>query len=191
MAESLDIDRDRVLELFLAGASYRSIAKSLKQTEADVEDAVRSAMGAATARREYLAANVDAVALERREALFRSQYPIALAGGDGSAAAAKVCIALLEGMRDNVAGVGDVAASAASTEAVLLALRTRLVAEIDACRDARKLTSLSRQLLAVLAEIDSKITPPGSKRDDLKAKREQRRAAARGSESADSGRAGG
>ncbi|UVO12824.1 hypothetical protein NM962_01245 [Mycobacterium sp. SVM_VP21] len=183
------IDPDSVLKEFLAGSSYRQIAEDLVVGEQIVEDVIRAAMIRTAPRREFLAENFDAVTLERREAIFQAQYRVAISRSEEAPAAARICVKLLEGMRDNLAAVGNGVAATTTTEDALKALRNKLSAEIDVCRDARKLTSLSRQFLAVCAELDAKAPPPHSKRDEVKAKREQRRAAAGRSNPADSGSA--
>lgn len=183
------IDPDSVLLEFLGGASYRDLAEDLVVSEQVVEDVIRAAMIRTAPRREFLAENFDAVTLERREKLFQAQYRVAISRSDDAPAAARVCVKLLEGMRENLAAVGNGVAATTTTEDALKALRNKLSAEIDVCRDARKLTSLSRQFLAVCAELDAKAPPPHSKRDEVKAKREQRRAAARRPNPADSGSA--
>lgn len=183
------IDPESVLRKFLGGASYHDLATDLVVSEQVVEDVIRAAMIRTAPRREFLAENFDAVTLERREKLFQAQYRVATSLSKEAPAAARVCVKLLDEMRDNLAAVGDGVAAAKTTEDVLKALRNKLTAEIDVCRDARKLTSLSRQLLTVLAELDAKAPPPHSKRDEVKAKREQRRAAARRPNPTDSGSA--
>jgi hypothetical protein len=70
------------------------------------------------------------------------------------------------------------AAESGDTLAALKALRDTLAAAIDATGSARDLASLSRQLAAVLAQIEAFRPPRISKRDELAAKRARRRAAA-------------
>jgi len=62
--------------------------------------------------------------------------------------------------------------------AALCALRDKLAREIDSCGSKRDLASLSRQLTAVLAQIEAFRPPRISKRDEIAAKRARRRAAA-------------
>ncbi|WP_131721459.1 hypothetical protein [Mycolicibacter heraklionensis] len=182
------IDPESVLRKFLAGATYHDLAEDLVVSEQVVEDVLRAAMIRRAPRREFLAENAEAVELERREALFRSQYRTAIGMGEDAPAAARICLKLLDGMRDSLAAVGGGVAASTTTEDALRALKVKLATEIDACRDARKLTSLTRQLLTVMAELDAKSPPPHSKRDEVKAQRDKRRRdAARRSDTPDSG----
>jgi hypothetical protein len=71
------------------------------------------------------------------------------------------------------------AASAAKTGdslAALIALRDHLAKAIDECGSKRDLAALSRQLSAVLAQIDAALKPGPSKRDEIAARRAQRQA---------------
>lgn len=80
------------------------------------------------------------------------------------------------------------AAESGDTLAALKALRDKLAREIDECGSKRDLASLSRQLSAVLAQIEAWRPPRTSKRDELAAKRAARRAAVAAADSArDSG----
>lgn len=80
------------------------------------------------------------------------------------------------------------AAKSGDTLATLKALRDKLAREIDECGSKRDLASLSRQLSAVLAQIEAWRPPRTSKRDELAAKRAARRAAVAAADSApDSG----
>lgn len=80
------------------------------------------------------------------------------------------------------------AAESGDTLAALKALRYKLAREIDECGSKRDLASLSRQLSAVLAQIEAWRPPRTSKRDELAAKRAARRDAVAAADSArDSG----
>jgi hypothetical protein len=69
------------------------------------------------------------------------------------------------------------AAESGDRLSALKALRDKLAREIDECGSKRDLASLSRQLSAVLQQIEAWRPPRTSKRDELAAKRAARRAA--------------
>lgn len=64
------------------------------------------------------------------------------------------------------------------TVAALVAMRDRLALELDECRSKRDVAALSRQLCAVLAQIEAWRPARTLMRDEIAAKRAKRRAAA-------------
>jgi hypothetical protein len=70
------------------------------------------------------------------------------------------------------------AAESGDTLAALAALRNRLAQQLDQTRSGRDVASLSRQLAAVLKQIEEVWRPRPTKRDEIAARRAARRAAA-------------
>jgi hypothetical protein len=77
----------RVLQLFLAGATYPQIAAAVDVDAEKVPDLVAEAFTASdsTARRSTLLENARAIHLERTEALFKAHWASALRGDHRSA----------------------------------------------------------------------------------------------------------
>jgi hypothetical protein len=69
------------------------------------------------------------------------------------------------------------AAKTGDTLAALVALRDRLAQQLDETHSGRDTAALSRQLSAVLAQIEDRPKPVPSKRDEIAAKRAARLAA--------------
>lgn len=88
-------ERDaKVLQLFVAGASYRQIAAAVGVASAEVvHEIVRREIEQTAARREVLAESASAVFVERSEALFRAHWGPALRGDHKSA---EICRRILE-----------------------------------------------------------------------------------------------
>ena len=68
----------KVLQLWLAGHSYRAIGDALGISHANVDKVVRREMGKAAKRRDTLADEALGVFVERSEALFAAHFPHAL-----------------------------------------------------------------------------------------------------------------
>lgn len=83
----------RVLQLFLAGATYPQIAQATGLDEAAVHVAVVAQLKGSQERRGVLDRNQRAVAQERTEALFRAHWGAALRGDHKSA---ELCRRILE-----------------------------------------------------------------------------------------------
>lgn len=75
----------RVLQMFIAGATYRDIGERMAMSHTNVDKVIRREMAKAAKRRDQLADQALAVFVERTEALFRAHFPKAL-GGDYKAA---------------------------------------------------------------------------------------------------------
>lgn len=84
---------NRVLQLFLAGATYRQIAAAVGLDEAKVHQIVVAELAGAGDRRNVLNNNANEVNLERTEALFRAHWGPALSGDHKSA---ELCRRILE-----------------------------------------------------------------------------------------------
>lgn len=70
----------KVMQLFIAGASYRQIGETLGMAHTNVDKVVRREMAKAARRRDALADEALGVFIERSEALFKAHYPRALRG---------------------------------------------------------------------------------------------------------------
>lgn len=69
-----------MLQLWLAGHSYRAIAESLGMSHVNVDKVVRREMAKAAKRRDALADEALGVFIERSEALFSAHFKHALKG---------------------------------------------------------------------------------------------------------------
>jgi hypothetical protein len=86
-------DPEKVLQLFLAGATYSQIASAVEMPENKVHDTVVAALAESADRRNALTENAVAVHRERTEALFRAHWGPALRGDIRSA---DLCNRILE-----------------------------------------------------------------------------------------------
>lgn len=181
----------RLLEMFIAGATYRHIADRLGMEEAAVDIAVRQEMAKAAQRRDLLDDEAPAVRVERLESLFRAHYPAALRGDHRSADICQKILAIQQSRPGRVDGA-EIAGLCSNETESLIALRDRLAREIDKCSSPRDLAALSRQLVDVLERLAAIKPPTASKVDELAKKRARRRGAASGrSKPADTGGAAG
>lgn len=76
---------DDILRLFMAGATYRQIAKALNSSLATVSRTVATQLAAGAQRRELLSDQALAVHTERTERLFQAHWTKALGGDHRSA----------------------------------------------------------------------------------------------------------
>lgn len=87
-------ERDqRILQLFLAGATYKQIGAAVELEPAQVHDAVCRELEDSGARRTVLAGEAKAIYQERTEALFKAHWAPALRGDHKSA---EICRKILE-----------------------------------------------------------------------------------------------
>lgn len=70
----------KVLQLHIAGATYRQIAEACEISVAMADKIVRRELAKAAARRDLLGEQALAMFLERSEALFKANYPRAMKG---------------------------------------------------------------------------------------------------------------
>lgn len=83
----------KVLQLFVAGATYRQIAEAVDLASvASVDSIIKREMAKAARRRDRLVDQAFDVYVERTEALFKAHFPKALAGDHRSA---EVCRRIL------------------------------------------------------------------------------------------------
>ena len=85
--------RQRVLQLFLAGATYQQIAAAVELDAAQVHDIVCAELKQSGDRRGVLMDNFKAVFQERAEALFKAHWAAALRGDHKSA---EICRKVLD-----------------------------------------------------------------------------------------------
>lgn len=85
--------RQRVLQLFLAGATYQQIAAAVELDSAQVHDIVCDELQQSGDRRGVLMDNFKAVFQERAEALFKAHWAPALRGDHKSA---EICRKILD-----------------------------------------------------------------------------------------------
>ncbi len=83
----------RVLQLFLAGATFPQIASAVDVDEKKVTDIVAAAIEDSSSRRALLMQNARAIHQERTEALFKAHWAPALRGDHRSA---EICRRILE-----------------------------------------------------------------------------------------------
>lgn len=89
----------RVLQLFLAGATYKQIAAAVSMTEVEVHETVVRDLAGTGERRTVLNQRAAEVNQERTEALFRAHWGPALSGDHRSA---ELCRRILERQRDDM-----------------------------------------------------------------------------------------
>jgi len=103
-----DADRDqRVLQLFIAGATYSQIAAAVEMESTQVHDVVCRELSSSGDRRSVLSNEAVAVYQERSEALFRAHWAPALRGDHKSA---EICRKILE-QQSRLFGSQDLAAA--------------------------------------------------------------------------------
>lgn len=92
MTDTAERDQ-RVLQLFIAGATYQQIAAAAELPLADVHEVVVRELGATAARRSVLVSEAKSVYQERTEALFKAHWASALRGDHKSA---EICRKILD-----------------------------------------------------------------------------------------------
>lgn len=70
----------RVLQMYIAGATYRDIGERLGMSHTNVDKVIRREMAKAAKRRDLLADQALATFVERTEAIFKAHFPNALRG---------------------------------------------------------------------------------------------------------------
>ncbi|OBF77086.1 hypothetical protein A5751_23190 [Mycolicibacterium fortuitum] len=69
-----------MLQMYIAGATYRDIGERLAMSHTNVDKVIRREMAKAAKRRDLLADQALATFVERTEAIFKAHFPNALRG---------------------------------------------------------------------------------------------------------------
>jgi len=120
-----DESRQRVLQHFLAGATYQQIAAAVELDTGQVHDIVCAELKQSGDRRGVLVENFTAVFQERAEALFKAHWAPALRGDHKSA---EICRRILEQQHRIISADSEKAAVQEKSDDELAKFRARRAA---------------------------------------------------------------